>query len=99
MIKYIQFELSKGNSVPNYIDEGNLLIRRKKGVAITKDKFYGLGFMVEDFKGIDVVQHNGNTLGFTSDNVFSTWQEYGCNNAYQYGWSKCFDGSLKRAPF
>ncbi len=70
LLKYLQFELSKGKSAPGYIDEKNLLARREKGVPITKDMSYGLGLMVADYKGIRVVEHGGNTMGFTSEMLF-----------------------------
>jgi len=30
----------------------------------TPDRFYGLGIMVEEYQGLDVRQHGGNTIGF-----------------------------------
>jgi CubicO group peptidase (beta-lactamase class C family) len=70
MTKYLKLELSNGQSVKNYIDEKGILIRRKKGVAMSKTTSYGLGLMVQDYKGIDLVMHGGNTLGFTSEMFF-----------------------------
>ena len=39
-------------------------------VAITADASYGLGWIVGEYHGLYVLQHGGNTAGFTSDFAF-----------------------------
>ena len=70
ILGYMSLELSVSSLFPNYIDRDNLLIRRKKGVQITDEKSYGLGLFLEDYKGLKIVHHGGNTMGFTSDMFF-----------------------------
>jgi CubicO group peptidase (beta-lactamase class C family) len=70
MTQYLKLELSNGQSVKGYIDEKNILLRRKKGVAMSEKSFYGLGLMIQDYKGIELVMHGGNTIGFTSEMFF-----------------------------
>ena len=70
ILRYISLELNVSALFPNYIDRDNLFIRRKKGIQITDEKSYGLGLFVEDYKGLQIVHHGGNTMGFTSDMFF-----------------------------
>ena len=69
MAKYMQTQLSTGVA-PNgarVISEENLLVTREPQVKISADVAYGLGWMVGDYKGLPMLEHGGNTLGFTSD--------------------------------
>ena len=70
ILKYVSLELSVSALFPDYIDKKNLLIRRKKGIQINDKKSYGLGLFVEDYKGLKIVHHGGNTMGFSSDMFF-----------------------------
>jgi CubicO group peptidase (beta-lactamase class C family) len=40
-------------------------------IAITADASYGLGWIVEDDRGVRIVSHSGNTFGFTSELAFA----------------------------
>lgn len=95
MLKYIQFELSKGKNAPNYIKEENLLARRVKGVPITKDMSYGLGLMVRDYKGINVIEHGGNTMGFTSEMLFLPEKNIGITMLVNMGSANGFTRALR----
>ena len=95
MLKYIQFELSKGKSIPNYMDEKNLLLRRAKGVPITKDMSYGLGLMVKNYKGIEVIEHGGNTMGFTSEMLFLPGKNIGITMLVNLGSANGFTRALR----
>ena len=46
-------------------------------IAITADASYGLGWIVEDDRGIRIVSHGGNTFGFTSELAFVPELELG----------------------
>ena len=45
----------------------NLGVTWTPQVAIDSNNSYGLGWIVSRYKGLQVLQHGGNTLGFTSD--------------------------------
>lgn len=48
----------------------NLAVTWEPQIAITADAAYGLGWIVDDYRGLPMIQHGGNTLGFTSDLAF-----------------------------
>lgn len=45
----------------------NLAVTWEPQVQITADASYGLGWIVEDYHGLLVLSHGGNTFGFTSE--------------------------------
>lgn len=70
MTKYVQLELGKG-VMPNgkrVVSEANILERRKHGVSLGEDAWYGMGLMERIEYGIPVVTHGGTLQGF-----HSTW--------------------------
>jgi CubicO group peptidase (beta-lactamase class C family) len=52
------------------VSEENLAETWQPQVEISSDASYGLGWIVEDYKGVTVLSHGGNTLGFTSELAF-----------------------------
>jgi CubicO group peptidase (beta-lactamase class C family) len=52
------------------VSEENLSITWEPQIPISADASYGLGWIVDDYKGLLMIQHGGNTLGFTSDLAF-----------------------------
>jgi CubicO group peptidase (beta-lactamase class C family) len=48
----------------------NLAVTWEPQVDITADMSYGLGWIVEDYHGVPVISHAGNTFGFTSEQAF-----------------------------
>ena len=56
-----------GNQV---ISAENLEETWEPQVAVTADTSYGLGWYVEQWQGLRVIRHGGNTRGFTSDVAF-----------------------------
>jgi CubicO group peptidase (beta-lactamase class C family) len=68
MAKYMVTELSKGVSPDGkrVISEENLLTAWQPQVPISSTMSYGLGWVVGEYKGARVIEHGGNTLGFTS---------------------------------
>jgi hypothetical protein len=48
----------------------NLAVTWEPQVDITADASYGLGWIVEDHKGVKIISHGGNTFGFTSELAF-----------------------------
>lgn len=48
----------------------NLGVTWEPQVEISADASYGLGWIVEEYKGLQVLSHGGNTFGFTSELAF-----------------------------
>ncbi|MBK8047690.1 MAG: serine hydrolase [Anaerolineales bacterium] len=72
MARYMETELAQG-----WRRMGRRLSRRKTcarpgkpQIKVTADTSYGLGWMTTTYKGLPVITHGGNTLGFTSDFTF-----------------------------
>ncbi len=72
MAKYMVTQLSAGVAPDGerVVSAENLLVTREPQVKISADVSYGLGWMVGDYKGLPMIEHGGNTLGFTSDFAF-----------------------------
>lgn len=72
MARYAITELQKGISPDGrrVVSEENLMVTWKPQVAISADLSYGLGWMVGKYKGLQLLEHGGNTFGFTSDLAF-----------------------------
>lgn len=72
MGRYLITELNEGVAPDGrrVVSADNLAITWEPQVAVTADMSYGLGWMVDDYKGVPMLQHGGNTLGFTSDLAF-----------------------------
>lgn len=69
MLKYVAMELAKG-TLPNgkrYIAESPLLARRLPRASVGKSVTYGTGLMVEELKGVTMVYHGGDNVGYHSD--------------------------------
>lgn len=52
------------------VSEENLAVTWEPQVEISADADYGLGWIVEDYHGLQVLSHAGNTFGFTSELAF-----------------------------
>jgi CubicO group peptidase (beta-lactamase class C family) len=68
MTRYLLTELAVGVA-PNgtrVISEENLRETWEPQVPVSADTSYGLGWFVSDYKGLQLIDHGGNTLGFTS---------------------------------
>lgn len=72
LARYVQLELNRGvaEDGTRRVAEQPLLARRTPGIKMDRDTHYGLGLMVENYRGITVVQHGGSILGFDSDLLF-----------------------------
>jgi CubicO group peptidase (beta-lactamase class C family) len=72
MALYMITELNEGIS-PNgerVVSAENLKKTWEPQVEITANIRYGLGWMVDEYHGLQMIQHGGNTWGFTTDFVF-----------------------------
>jgi hypothetical protein len=69
MSRYLLVELGKGVTPEGkrVVSEANLLHRRTPQVTMSAEASYGLGLMVVSDHGVQVVQHGGNKVGFSSD--------------------------------
>jgi hypothetical protein len=72
MAQYLITELNRGVAPDGtrVVSEENLAETWEPQIAITADASYGLGWIVDDYKGLLMIQHGGNTFGFTSDLAF-----------------------------
>lgn len=70
MAHYVQLELTKGIGPDGkrVVSEANLLERRKRGVQVTEDSWYGMGLFERMAWGVPVVTHGGTLMGY-----HSTW--------------------------
>ena len=69
MARYVQLELSKGLTPEGkrLVSEANLLERRKRGVPVGENIWYGMGLFNRMAWGIPVVTHGGTLQGYHSD--------------------------------
>lgn len=72
MARYLVMQLRNGVGPDGnrIVSEENLLVTREPQIPVTADVSYGLGWFVGEYKGLPLVEHSGNTLGFTSDFAF-----------------------------
>ena len=72
MALYLVTELNTGVTLDGerIVSTENLAKTWEPQIAITNDMSYGLGWIVGDYKGTSVIEHAGNTLGFSSEMVF-----------------------------
>jgi len=72
MARYLQTELALGVAPEGtrVVSERNLRTTWEPQVPVDAETDYGLGWFVEDYRGLTLVNHGGNTLGFTSDLAF-----------------------------
>lgn len=72
MANYLITELNQGVAPDGarVVSAENLAVTWEPQIEITSDASYGLGWIVEDYDGIRVLSHAGNTFGFTSELAF-----------------------------
>lgn len=69
MILYVRNELTEG-VLPNgrrLVSAGNLLARRRRGVSIGEDQWYGMGLVEDATWGVSFFDHGGDIPGYHSD--------------------------------
>ena len=69
MARYAQLELSKGLTPEGrrLVSEANILERRRRGVSVGEDSWYGMGLFDQVVNGVPVVTHGGTLLGYRSN--------------------------------
>jgi CubicO group peptidase (beta-lactamase class C family) len=72
MGRYLITQLNMGLSPDGerVVSPENLAVTWEPQVAVSAEASYGLGWFVDEYKGLLMIQHGGNTLGFTSDLAF-----------------------------
>jgi CubicO group peptidase (beta-lactamase class C family) len=72
MARYLITELNRGVSPDGIrvVSLANLEETWQPQVPITAQASYGLGWVVEQYKGLRLIDHGGNTQGFTADLAF-----------------------------
>lgn len=69
MARYLLTLLAGGvaPSGERVVSEQNLQVTWQPQVQISASESYGLGWIVSEYRGLDLLSHGGNTLGFTSE--------------------------------
>lgn len=72
MAQYLITELNQGVAPDGtrVVSAENLAVTWEPQIEITADASYGLGWTVEDYSGILILSHAGNTFGFSSELAF-----------------------------
>ncbi len=72
MGKYLLTEIQRGVAPDGtrVVSEANLSETWKPGVDVGDGSKYGMGWMIGDYHGQRLIQHGGNTSGFTTDFAF-----------------------------
>lgn len=79
MANYMIMELNEGVAADGtrIVSEENLKRTWQPQVAMTALDDYGLGWIVSDFHGLQMLSHAGNTVGFTSEFTFLPERDLG----------------------
>lgn len=69
MARYVQLELAKGVSPEGrrLVSEANIVERRKRGVPVGENIWYGMGLFDQTAYGVPVVTHGGTLQGYRSN--------------------------------
>ena len=72
MVRYLQTLLASGMAPDGerLIEKASLAKLWTPQVPVSATMSYGLGWFVDDWRGLTLVHHGGNTIGFTSDLAF-----------------------------
>lgn len=72
MARYLITQLNQGVNPDGkrVVSAENLHVTWEPQVQVSADTSYGLGWFVDKYKGLPLLQHGGNTLGFTTDLAF-----------------------------
>jgi CubicO group peptidase (beta-lactamase class C family) len=72
MARYVITELNRGVAPDGtrVVSAANLEETWEPQVAVDAETSYGLGWLVGEYKGLPLIEHGGNTYGFSSDLAF-----------------------------
>jgi CubicO group peptidase (beta-lactamase class C family) len=79
MARYLLTELNMGVAPDGerVVSAENLQVTWTPQVSMTAESSYGLGWIVDEYKGQPMIHHGGNTGGFTSDLAFLPRADFG----------------------
>ncbi len=79
MAKYMITQLNEGVAPDGtrVVSAENLKETWKPQIALSNEASYGLGWIVTEFKGVPILTHGGNTIGFTSGFTFLPGRDLG----------------------
>src|SRR5690606_7869169 len=79
MAKYMIMQLNAGETPDGtrIVSEENLRHTWQPQVPISAVDDYGLGWIVSDYRGLEMLSHAGNMLGFTSEFTFLPERDLG----------------------
>ena len=79
MAQYVMLMLNEGVTADGerLVSEESLQRVWTPGVDISADASYGLGWIIEDWKGVQLIEHGGNTIGFSSELLFNQAADLG----------------------
>jgi CubicO group peptidase (beta-lactamase class C family) len=79
MAQYIIMELNQGVSADDkrIVSTENLTYTWQPQVQINATDSYGFGWIISDYKGVPLISHGGNTLGFSSELLFAPEHNFG----------------------
>ena len=97
LARYAALELGNGTLDGKVIvSKESLLARRAPQVKISETSAYGLGLFVENDRGVQIVQHGGNTLGFTASLFVLPEHDYGVVILTNAAGANAFTRSVRR---
>ena len=69
MARYVQLELAKGVTPEGrrLVSEANIVERRRRGVPVGENSWYGMGLFDQTAHGVPVVTHGGTLQGYRSN--------------------------------
>lgn len=72
MARYLITQINQGVNPDGkrVVSPENLQVTWEPQVQVSADTSYGLGWFVDKYKGLPLLHHGGNTLGFTTDLAF-----------------------------
>lgn len=72
MARYLITQINQGVNPDGkrVVSAENLQVTWEPQVQVSADSSYGLGWFVDKYKGLALLHHGGNTLGFTTDLAF-----------------------------
>lgn len=101
MARYLITQLNVGVAPDGtrVVSEENLRTTWEPQVPISATESYGLGWMVGDHDGLEVLHHGGNTLGFTSDFAFLPDADFGVVVLANAQGANAFTGFVRQRLF
>lgn len=101
MGRYLITELNKGVAPDGtrVVSEENLGYTWQPQVPVTAEMSYGLGWMVGEYKGLLMLEHGGNTIGFTSDLAFLPTADLGISVITNRRYTNYFNEAVRTRLF